>query len=258
MSHALGRGRVWHVRERPFRHAFAYGVHMLRLDLDRLEEAFAGHPLWSVDRRNLGSLRRDDHLRGLPRPRRGDLAGAAREAVAERLGFRPAGPVHLITHPRYLGFAFNPVTFHLFGDPAAPEALLLEVSNTPWNERHHYALDCRGRSAPLEFDLAKDFHVSPFLAMDMRYRFRFVLAGERFEVLKQNLDDAGRVFTARMELAFEPLTRRALTRAVLAFPPMTFRVVAGIYWQALRLWLRGARYHPHPGTRSGEDAGARG
>lgn len=255
-DHRLCSGRVWHVRKQPFRHAFDYRVHMLELDLDDLERAFAGNRLWSLDRRNLGSFRRRDHLDGAA-----DLAGSARTAVAERLGFRPAGPVHLISHPRYLGYAFNPVTFYLFHAPGVAaadssrashglDAILLEVSNTPWNDRHLYALDCRGRSGPWNFELDKAFHVSPFLPMDMHYRFRFELDAERFRVTKENLQGGESVFVARMELDREPLTAAGLSGALRGFPPMTLRVIGAIYWQALRLWLRGARYHPRP-ARSG-------
>ncbi|MEE4360405.1 MAG: DUF1365 domain-containing protein [Pseudomonadales bacterium] len=249
-NHALGQGRVWHVREQPFRHAFDYGVHMLLLDLDDLEGAFAGHPFWSLDRANLGSVHGGDYLRDHGVGAVSALAERARDAVQDRLGFRPRSRVRLLAHPRYFGYAFNPVTFHLFGDDGDLEAILLEVANTPWNERHLYALDCRDRSGSLAFELAKDFHVSPFLPMDMRYRFAFRFDGRRFEVTKQNFVEDQRIFTARMALDLEPLTHRALTRALLGFPPMTFRVIGGIYWQALRLWLRGARYHPRPASAS--------
>ena len=240
-AHALCAGRVWHVRTQPFRHGFDYAVHMLLLDLDALASAFDGHRFWSLDARNLGSFRRTDHLGG---PR--DLAGRVRGLVDERLGFRPSGAVKLLAQPRYFGFTFNPVTFHLCFEPGgdALEAILLEVSNTPWNERHVYALDCRGQRGPWHFDVAKEFHVSPFMPMDMRYRFRFRLDGNVMEVVKQNFSGDELAFAARMALSAEPLSHAALTRALLGWP-MTLKVVAAIYWQALRLWLRGARYHTH-------------
>lgn len=245
--HALCSGRVWHVRRTPFRHGFDYGVHMLLLDLDDLDSAFAVHPLWSLDAPNVGSFRTADHLGG---PARGaSLAGRARAFVRERLGFEPGGAVRLLAHPRYLGFGFNPVTFHFCHETREPdsalEAIVLEVSNTPWNERHVYVLDCRDQAGPFEFELDKRFHVSPFLPMDMRYRFRFAFEGARLEIVKQNFAGEDCAFAARMALEREPLTRGALTRALLGVP-MTLKVVGAIYWQALRLWAKGARYHPHP------------
>ncbi|MFM7120122.1 MAG: DUF1365 domain-containing protein [Gammaproteobacteria bacterium] len=243
-AHHVLEGRVWHVRKTPFRHAFNYPIALLELDLDHLEDAFHDHPLWRLDRPGLASFRQNDHLGG-----GADLAGRARTAVAEQLGFRPTGPIRLICQPRYLGYSFNPVTFYLCHAPDGPlEAILLEVSNTPWNERHRYALDCRGQTAPLRFELDKAFHVSPFMPMAMRYRFTFTPTDTGFSVIKENLEHGVSAFVARMALTRSSLHRRALARLLRVWPPHTFRTIAAIYGQALRLWLRGARYHRHPST----------
>lgn len=248
--HGIYRGRVWHTRREPFHHAFNYPLALLALDLDALETALRSHPCWALNRRGLASFHEADHLGGGP-----DLVGRARAAVEKRLGFRPSGPVQLVCQPRYLGYAFNPVTFYLFrrsdsqrADRQALDAILLEVANTPWNERHVYALDCRNNAGPWQFEIDKEFHVSPFLPMDMRYVFDFDLREECFSVTKRNLQAGKVVFVARMVLEREHLDRRGLSRLLAMFPPRTMRVVAAIYWQALRLWLRGARYHTHPET----------
>lgn len=242
--HHVLEGRVWHVRKAPFRHAFNYPIALLELDLDHLHDAFRDHPLWRLDRPALASFRQNDHLGGGT-----DLAERARVAVTERLGFRPAGPIRLICQPRYLGYSFNPVTFYLcHGIAGSLDAILLEVSNTPWNERHCYALDCREQTQPLQFELDKAFHVSPFMPMAMRYRFTFTPTDGGFGVIKENLEHGVSVFVARMALTRSPLDRQALARLIRVWPPHTFRTIAAIYWQALRLWLRGARYHRHPST----------
>ena len=254
--HGIFYGRVWHARREPFHHAFNYAVAMLALDLDALEGALRLHPFWALNRRGLASFHEADHLGG-----GADLVGRARGAVEDQLGFRPAGRVQLVCQPRYLGYAFNPVTFYFFHRPKSGgasrpslDAILLEVANTPWNERHVYALDCRDSVGPWRFETDKRFHVSPFLPMTMRYVFDFNLQGNRLEVTKRNLEADKVVFVARMVLRQETLDRRGLGTLLAAFPPRTIRVIVAIYWQALRLWLRGARYHPHPVNV--EDSGA--
>lgn len=227
-------------------------MRMLLLDLERLDEAFAGRRLMRLDRFGLVSFRRSDHLDGGP-----DLAASVRDRVETELGFRPGGRVWLLTQPRMLGFGFNPVSFVFCTAPGgggperAIEAILLEVSNTPWNERHVYVLDCRGQSSPYRLECDKSFHVSPFLPMDMRYRFRFDLGDSHLRVTKENWQDGVRVFAAHMDLERRPLTRAGLAAGLAGTLPTTVKVFTAIYWQALRLVLRGARYHPHPRGRAG-------
>lgn len=240
-------GRLRHVREQPFRHVFEYRLRMLLLDLDRLDESFAACRWCRLDRPGLASFHRADHFDGST-----DLAAEVRRRVEVELGFRPQGRVWLLTQPRLLGVGFNPVSFVFCtaephaGPEGALDAILLEVRNTPWNERHVYVLDARDQTAPYTFETDKTFHVSPFLPMDMRYRFRFDLRQDRLRVTKENLADGKRAFVAFMDLKREPMGSVGLLGSILSLPPTTIKVVAAIYWQALRLWLRGAKYHPHP------------
>jgi len=240
-------GRLRHVREVPFRHAFEYRLRMLLLDLDRLDEAFADCRWCRLDRLGLSSFHRKDHLGGGP-----DLAGEARQRVEDALGIRPEGRVWLLAQPRFLGFGFNPVSFVFCtaskdDGPEGPlVAILLEVRNTPWNERHVYVLDARDQTGPYRFETDKTFHVSPFLPMDMRYRFRFDFTQDRLRVTKENRADGNRAFAAFMDLKRGPLTASGVAAGIAGLPPTTIKVMAAIYWQALRLWMRGAKYHPHP------------
>lgn len=259
----LYAGRLTHRRREPFEHRFDYPLCMLLVDLAGLDRLFAGRWLWSVDRRNLVELRTADHL---PEEGGGPLEARARDAVERRLGFRPRGAVRLLTHPRHLGYAFNPVSFFLcydgfydgcyehrdaahdaaYGhDQGQLAAILAEVTNTPWNDRHVYALDCRGREQ-LTFRVPKRLHVSPFLPMDMAYRFVFRLDAGRIVVHKENLQDGRVVFSATLDLERRPLTGSEMAGALLRYPLMPWQVVGRIYWQALRLWWKGARYHARP------------
>lgn len=244
MHSAVATGRVWHQRRTPKPHRFVYRTSYTLIDVDRIEEVFGRSRLWSVERFNLVCFRRSDFLGPTDRP--------LREAVLERVvavtGRRPAGRVFLLAHLRQWGLCFNPVSFYFCLDRTGRmDAIVAEVHNTPWNERHAYVLDCSDQAGPeYRFAFDKAFHVSPFMPMDIRYHWRFRVEDDQLDV-HMRLKQAGRqCFAAGLRLALEPATSSNLRRMPLKFPLMTARVVAGIYWQAFRLWLKKAPFHSHP------------
>jgi DUF1365 family protein len=186
--------------------------------------------------------------------RRGDYLGdpavpldrAVRDLVAAETGIRPAGPIRLLTHLRMFGHCFNPVSFYYCYDAAGAkvEAVVAEITNTPWNERHAYVLPAR--DGELRFRFGKAFHVSPFLPMALQYDWRFSEPGARLSVHMRNLDGGAKVFDATLDLERREIGAASLAGALARFPLMTLQVVAAIYWQALRLWTRRTPFHAHP------------
>jgi DUF1365 family protein len=244
---ALYVGQVRHRRYLPRPHAFRYRLFQLYLDLDELPDLFAGRWLWRVERRGVAAFHRADYL-GDPRQ---PLVEAVRDLVEARLGTRPTGPIRLLTHLRYLGYCFNPVSFYYcFGAGGAQvEALVAEITNTPWNERHAYVLGAAGnlaRGGKHRHRFGKQFHVSPFLAMDYEYAWHFTAPADRLLVHMQNRRADGVHFDATLSLCRRPLSTGQLTAALAAYPFMTAKVAAAIYWQAARLWWRGTPVFDHP------------
>jgi hypothetical protein len=242
---AIYAGTVTHARRGPRPHGFRYRLYMLYLDLAELPGLLAASGPLRPGRLGLLSFERADYLRGAA-----DLAEEARRRVERALGFRPAGPVRLLTHVRSLGHVFNPVSFYFcFGaDGTAPEAVVAEITNTPWNERHAYVLRASGAGATAAFD--KGFHVSPFFGMDQGYRWSIGAPGPSLAV-EMASDEGGReVFRARLDLRRRPWSAGGLWRAALGMPLMAWKVHAAIYWQALRLWAKGEPIHLHPRTRA--------
>jgi DUF1365 family protein len=223
---------------------------MLYLDLDELPTLFDRFWLWSSHRPNLAWHRRADHLGEPDRP----LAESVRDYVEQGCGRRPRGPVRLLTHLRYFGHGFNPVSFYYCFDPTGNfvEHIVAEVNNTPWGEQHCYLLNAgpeqRNRRM-LCFELDKQFHVSPFMGMDIHYQWRMTQPGDRLLVHLQNYQEGDKLFDATLHLDRQPISSASLSGVLLRFPFMTMKIMVAIYYQALRLWLKKIPLHTHPGKK---------
>jgi len=226
---------------------------MLWLDLDEVDRVFAGRWFCSAGRPALVRWRRSDHLGDPERP----LIDDVRDEVERQSGRRPAGPVRLLTHPRYFGYGFNPASFYFcYGaDGETLDSVLIEVTNMPWGERHLYVLpmaESLGRAGRADFRFRKAMHVSPFLPMDLDYRCRLAPPGRRLIVHMEDINGDETVTDATLALERRPITGPNLARALVRYPFMTGQVVFHIHWQALRLWLKGIPIHDHPATTPSE------
>jgi DUF1365 family protein len=248
-------GTIRHQRLEPVGNAFRYSLFMLYLDLDELPHVFDGRWFWSSRRPALAWFRRADYLGDPAIP----LGDAVRDLVQQRTGTRPTGPIRLLTHLRFFGYVMNSVSFYYCFDATGSrvETIVTEITNTPWGERHSYVLSTAEGGSPnamQRFRFPKEFHVSPFMAMEQQYDWRFSVPGERLVVHMENYERHGKLFDATLALKREPLDGWSLGTALATHPWMTAKVAAGIYWQALRLYLKRVPFHTHPAKRKSDVA----
>jgi DUF1365 family protein len=239
---ALYHGAVVHRRTRPKRHKLRYSVFNILFDLDELPALGRGLRFFSHNRFNLFSFFDRDHGDG-KQPLRQHVEG-----ILSRHGIDiSGGPVRLLCMPRVLGYVFNPISVYFCHRPSGElAAILYEVNNT-FGERHNYLIPASGNTEEIVAQTSdKRFHVSPFLPIGLRYRFRIAPPGETASVSVHVHDGQGLLVAASLSAKRMELTNGALLMTFVTFPLLTFKVVAGIHWEALKLWLKGVEVHTKP------------
>jgi DUF1365 family protein len=240
-------GEVMHARLKPMGHRFSYRVMSLLIDLDRLSEADGQSSLFGVNRASLYSFHEADHGRRDGSPLRDYVQACALKHGIDLGG----GKVVLLCYPRLLGFTFNPLSVYFCHRADGRLALVIyEVRNT-FGDIHAYVLPVRDGqfgAAGLRQEQDKLFYVSPFVEMAMRYHFRVVPPGQTVRLRILETDREGPLLAATFSGRRRALTTAALLHAFFALPLVTLKIVAAIHWEALRLWLKGARLVPRPDT----------
>jgi DUF1365 family protein len=228
-------GTLRHRRFTPVAHAFTYPVFMVLLDIDRVSELMRVSAITSWNRWNWASFDDRDHLGDPRRPLRERLIVDARCQGIEV----PDGPVFLLTHLRYFGYCFNPVSFFYCFDRAQQlQVVVAEVSNT-FGGAHNYWLRPESASRTFRAAATKSLYVSPFMPADLEYAFAFTPPAARLVAHMKTVKAGSVSFDATLSLDRRPWSAAEIRRMLVRYPVMTANVMASIHWQALRLWWKG-------------------
>lgn len=252
----LYRGEVMHQRLRPFGHRFSYSVFSLLIDIDRLDEAGTLSPLLRINRPGLVSFHERDHAP------EGETLRAYADGLLSQAGLTGrCERILLLAYPRIFGYAFNPISVYFcYAADGDLVALIYAVRNT-FGESHVYVAPIEPGDigdAGVRQTRGKIFHVSPFIDMDARYHFRILPPGKVVRLRIHETQGSEPLLAATFAGSARPLTTKALVGYLLKIPFMTWKIVAGIHWEALKLWLKGAVFHrspPAPAPASYRDSG---
>ena len=241
---ALYQGKVSHTRLAPFRHNFKYRVYYGLFDIDELDLLDREMRLFSLDRFNLFSFATDKHgpVKG------GSLRPWVESLLADNGIELKGGPVRLLAFPRVLGYVFDPISvWYCYGPDDTLRAVIHEVRNT-FGDKHMYVVPIEA-TADLRHRFDKHLHVSPFNPMNQRYEFTVNEPGQRIAIAIAQSGPEGPMFRAGLRLTRLPLTDGNLLRLFFTHPLVTFKAVGAIHWEAIRLWLKGARFYNRPEPR---------
>ncbi len=247
IPHLIYQGTVRHRRHYDKAHEFRYRISAFCFDISKIAESFAPYQSISVEKFNWLSYYRKHYLTPSPLT----LDEAARALVATSLGTVPKGKIYLLTQLACLGYCFNPISIYFIFKENSEilETLIIEVTNTPWQEKHCYVqqVTAVGKHKHIyQCHFKKELHVSPFLSMQYDYQFNIKMTEHDIHVHMVNLRNDERHFDATLTLTKVTAAHHGIQRVPWRQPWMTYKITAAIYWQALKLWWKGVRFYAHP------------
>ena len=248
MESCLYLGTVRHRRFEPVRHEFTYPLFMAFLDIDRIPELMKASRLTSYQRFNWATFRESDHFGNPAIPLRERLkVDAAGQGIE-----LPDGPIFLLTHLRYLGYNFNPISiYYCYTRNGRLDTMMAEVNST-FGESHNYWLSAGNQVSALNSHIhrsSKAIHVSPFMPMELDYRFVLSTPGDQLVAHMDTLEGEHSGFDATLTMNREPWNARSIRQALLRFPWVTAKVITAIHWEALKLYCKKAPVFTHPNHR---------
>ncbi|MFM8453984.1 MAG: DUF1365 domain-containing protein [Gammaproteobacteria bacterium] len=241
MKSGIFEGYTTHKRLLPISHFFSYRLMMLYLDLDELDNIFKNYWLWSFNKKNISCFLNKDH--GF------DQSVNMKLEILKLVLGEPINlyewQVRILTHLRYFGYCFNPIcVYYIFDQSEQLRHVVAEVKNTPWGEMHRYIF--KDFEIKTQAITEKLMHVSPFLPINFNYHFRFRHSFESIYLHIKNIMNEQEHFNASLSLKRKPITPFNMARILIRYPLMTYQVIAKIYYQAAKLWFKGARFYTHP------------
>jgi hypothetical protein len=240
MNSRLFIGNVRHRRFTPVLHELNYSLFMPAIDVDEIDEL--EKKVWGFGTRwwHWARFKRSDYVG------EGSLKKAVQDKLESLTGVKCDGRVIAVCHLRYLGLYFSPVNFYyVYNKQGEWKYLLAEVSNTPWNERHYYAVSADQDDEQFGWKQEKAFHVSPFNPIDQQYHWKIKPLTDKLNIHLECHKD-GKHFDATMAMKATVLSSKSLMKCLVITPIQTVKVVFGIYWHALKLWRKGAPFYSHP------------
>ena len=252
MHNSFCDGTIVHHRFYPKVHHFKYNMSWCLLDVSQLQQQMDQSRFWSLDRFNIISIRQKDYVNSSKQ----SIEAKIRKYIKSKINRVFNGKIFLFTHPRYLGFGFNSVNFYFCYDKDTLKFIISEINNTPWKQKHLYfhAVDddltdqsCNSKTEQSgHFEFKKEFHISPFVEMNIDYSWIFKISSKKLEVqmvLKKQQQTVMKVF---LHTKFSAMNGNKISLWLLSKPFQSLKMFFGIYWQATKIWLKKIPFYNHP------------